>query len=223
MKNLMQLIKVDEAERRILLSLSVLSLFAVVLLILRVVNSGTFTYIFLAGNLILAWIPLALVRFLQKQKLKGWQQMIIGMIWLLCLPNAPYLITDLIHLNHTSGLFYFDLMLIFCFAFTGLLLGTYALLLMFAFLRDRIFFQAKPAYILIAASILLSSIGVFMGRELRLNSWDALINPLYTLLLTLENIAHGSILLYLFYYTGLMATSFVFFHLLNLPQHESNQ
>lgn len=223
MKNLMQLIKLDEAERRILLSLSVLSFFAVVMLMSRVFYTGNITYIFLAGNLILAWIPLALVRFLQKQKLKGWQQMIIGLVWLLFLPNAPYLITDLIHLNHTYSLFYFDLMLIFCFAFTGLLLGTYALLLMFAFLRERIFYQTKPAYLLVGASIILSSLGVFMGRELRLNSWDALINPLYTLITTFENLTHTTVLLYLFYYTGIMGASFVFFHLLNLPQHESNQ
>lgn len=48
--------------------------------------------------------------------------MLLFLLWILLLPNAPYLTTDLFHLNQFSGVpLWFDLVLILFFVITGLL------------------------------------------------------------------------------------------------------
>ena len=93
---------------------------------------GKQTFFFLNWNLFLAWIPyliaLSLPYFYQKLNSK----ILIGCLlfaWLLFFPNAPYILTDFLHLQkRTSIPIWFDLMLLSSFAWTGLMLGYLSLL-----------------------------------------------------------------------------------------------
>jgi uncharacterized membrane protein len=79
------------------------SLFCVALLLLRVYVTGSLFYGFLVWNLFLAAIPYVISTGLSNtvwMKKQSLVLVIILGIWLLFLPNAPYLITDLMHLRH---------------------------------------------------------------------------------------------------------------------------
>jgi len=88
---------------------------------------STHTFIFLIWNLFLAWIPYWISILFAQGITKG-RPWIISLLllstWLLFLPNAPYIITDLLHLRWRHPIpHWFDLMVIFIFAYTGLKLG----------------------------------------------------------------------------------------------------
>lgn len=113
---------------------------------LRVLYTGGAAHLGLVWNLFLAWIPLWLaIPMLWLEPRRGWRGMAVwlglGCLWLLFLPNAPYLLTDLIHLSprypvhdrpirllaevSPGGLapVWYDAVLVFAFAWNGMLLG----------------------------------------------------------------------------------------------------
>src|SRR5690242_14860019 len=56
---------------------------------------------FLYWNLFLAWLPFAAARTTQVLDRRGWSRpglLVVGVFWLAFLPNAPYLVTDPVHL-----------------------------------------------------------------------------------------------------------------------------
>ncbi len=79
-----------------------LSGFCIVLEVFRLLTTETLVYIFLPFNLILAWIPLGFATLASKQE-KNWKFFICFIAWLVFFPNAPYIITDLIHLKARSN------------------------------------------------------------------------------------------------------------------------
>ena len=101
--------------------------FSILLLIARVLVTEEITYLFLPWNLFLAWVPLLITRWLQNDirlMEKKWAFLLLLGIWLLFIPNSFYIITDLFHLTHIdSAPKWFDLLLLFSFAWNGLLLG----------------------------------------------------------------------------------------------------
>lgn len=140
---------------------------------------GSTYYLFLFWNLFLAILPFLLSRtlfvFSQRQKLKNTPFIIISLFWLLLIPNAPYIVTDLIHLSHRHGApLIYDAFLIFTFAWAGLLLFFYSLQDIENIIISK--YGTKIAKIKVPSIILLSSIGVYMGRYLRFNSWDVFID-----------------------------------------------
>lgn len=134
---------------------------------------------FLGWNLLLAWIPyLAALQFERKQRqgAHGAALLVWLLVWLLFLPNAPYMVTDFIHLQYRPPIpVWYDMVMLFSFAFTGLLLGILSLYEMrLALLR---FFSSTRTELFILASIGLAGFGVWMGRFQRWNSWDIMTNP----------------------------------------------
>jgi uncharacterized membrane protein len=149
--------------------------FVGLLIAARVAYSGQIRFVFLIWNLFLAWLPLAISMLFAKpvSTVKHW---ILFACWLLFFPNALYIITDLIHLKETGGVpLWYDAILLFAAAITGLIAGLVSLHYAEKFLTKR--FTHKTVQIIIAAIFFISSFGVYLGRFLRWNSWDVVTNP----------------------------------------------
>ena len=133
------------------------------------------TFLFLVWNLFLAWVPYTLSLLLPKLP-RRWLALPLLAVWLVFLPNAPYLVTDLLHLHYRVGVpFWFDVMMIFSFAWTGLLLGFLSILDVQTFLEKNL--GKRPAAAIIWAVIGLCAFGVYLGRYQRWNTWDLLLEP----------------------------------------------
>ena len=133
------------------------------------------TFLFLIWNLFLAWVPYVLSLLLSKLPTR-WLAVPLLAVWLVFLPNAPYLITDLLHVNYRNGVpLWYDVMMIFSFAWTGLMLFFLSLLDVQAYLEKNI--GQRPAIGIIWVVIGLCAFGVYMGRYQRWNSWDLLLDP----------------------------------------------
>lgn len=139
----------------------------------------SFFFSFLVWNLFLAYVPYGITLYLQtnpKKKYLSYTWVPILAVWLLFLPNAPYITTDLQHLRHSSGHWvYFDVLLVLSYAL-------YALWIFYLTLRDmqRLFFErwlGKYAQYLVFILCFLTAFGIYLGRVLRWNSWDILSNP----------------------------------------------
>jgi len=161
------------------LGLVAASLFCVALVLLRVSESGSTKFAGLIWNLFLAWIPFLLAVAVYD----GWRRrrgrgslLALGALWLLFFPNAPYIVTDFVHLERTADApYWYDAVTVSAFAWTGVLLGFASLFLMQTVVR-----QARGAvagWIFAVIAIGLGSLGIYLGRFLRLNSWDALEHP----------------------------------------------
>jgi len=149
--------------------------FSIFLLAMRIMLTGELIYIFLAWNLFLAWIPFAISQKLTDIKSR-WKLFLLTGCWLLFLPNAPYIITDFLHLKYRAPIpYWYDILLLFSAALNGLLLGLASLLTMEKFLADR--YGSKISGIIILCSFFLCAFGIYMGRYLRWNSWDIILNP----------------------------------------------
>ena len=160
-------------------SLAVLSLFVVTMIVFRILYTGTPEHIGIAWNLALAWIPFALALIVYERARSGlltpaWAG--VGLLWLLFLPNAPYIVTDLKHVGSGDGVpALYDVLLLSAAAWTGLLLGLTSLFLMHAVARRAV--GGVNAWALLVAALALSSFGIYLGRVLRWNSWDVFVRP----------------------------------------------
>jgi uncharacterized membrane protein len=133
------------------------------------------TFLFLVWNLFLAWVPYVLSLLLPKLPTR-WLAVPLLAVWLVFLPNAPYLVTDLLHVHYRNGVpLWYDVMMIFSFAWTGLLLGFISLLDVQTYLEKNIGKRAATG--VIWTVIGLCAFGVYMGRYQRWNSWDLLLDP----------------------------------------------
>lgn len=151
----------------------------VALVFARIILVGNLGYGFLVWNLLLAWLPLILALLIREhhgQGRRGWRLIGLGAAWLLFFPNAPYIFTDLVHLTTKfHGHFWADMMLILLCALTGLMLGFVSLYLVQLVVCDR--FGPVASWLFVMGVAGLSGVGVFLGRFLRLNSWDVIARP----------------------------------------------
>lgn len=174
-------------RRQRLAIISALLLWCVALLLFRVVATESRGHIYLAWNLLLALIPLLCSSTLPQRasvppngdastrRLK-WPQLSMLFLWLLFLPNAPYILTDLIHLESSRGMpQWYDLALILSCAGAGLFFCYLSLLDVQRFIARN--FGAKFGWLVAAGSLLLCGFGIYLGRFLRWNSWDLLTRP----------------------------------------------
>ena len=163
-----------------MLALTFASATTVALVIARIVVTHNIHYGFLIWNLFLAWLPM-MFALLACEKFRGgeprnWRFAALAGAWLLFFPNAPYIFTDFIHLVHGPyRQFWVDLTLILMCALTGLVLGFVSLYLMQSLVRQR--FGQIASWLFIAGVAGLSGFGIYLGRFLRLNSWDIIAKP----------------------------------------------
>ena len=100
----------------------------------------------------------------------------VGFVWLLFLPNAPYIVTDFVHVGRVSGVpVWYDAAMIASFAGVGLVLGLVSILLVQGVVERR--FGAAVGWLMLAPVFFLCSAGIYIGRVHRLNSWDAITSP----------------------------------------------
>ena len=190
--------------------------FSCFLLAARVYVTGYLTYIFLLWNLFLAFLPYAITEWLwarpriamNKMKLLGFM-----ILWMLFIPNSFYILTDLFHLdNFHSAPKWFDLLMIFSFAWNGLLLGLMSVRkteLILEVISGRGF-----SLFIVFIVMWLNAFGIYIGRYLRFNSWDIITQPFSLFNEMFEVLLHparnkmewGMIMVYAFFMTVLYIT-----------------
>jgi len=166
------------ANNRTATTLFMLIAFNFGLLAIRMFATDSLFYGFLAWNLILAAVPMIVSNWLLENPKACKNKMLyfLSAIWLLFLPNAPYIITDFLHFKHSTGMpEWFDLLLLMSFSWSGIALGFLSITGMHHIWQTR--FGFKTGWIFIISCCLLSGFGIYLGRFLRYNSWDIISNP----------------------------------------------
>lgn len=156
------------------------SAISTVLLAMRMLASASWAFWFLEWNLLLAWLPLlfalGLRLNLQKHPWLYWQNVGLSILWLGFLPNSFYIMTDLIHLQHSSETFIlYDAAMIMSFAINGLILGYISLYIVHKQLLKRLSVRASNTIVVLA--LLACGFAMYLGRFLRWNTWDLVLNP----------------------------------------------
>ena len=146
---------------------------------LRALEAGNSRYGFLIWNAMLAWLPLGFALWLMRRlKRSRWLtpgNVLLTLAWLGFLPNSFYLITDLIHLRVTGEVSVLYDAVMFClFIFNAYLVGFMSLYLVHRELERR----HRPKVPAVVGLVLLAcSFAIYLGRTLRWNTWDVLVNP----------------------------------------------
>jgi uncharacterized membrane protein len=165
--------KWSRVEAMMFLSLS----FTVLLIGVRFIYLGKMQFHFFVWNLFLAVIPVLFSRTLHKNDKINFRVIVKLALWLLFLPNAPYIVTDLVHFTERPPVpRWYDLVMITSAAWNGLVLGIISLLQVEQFLLKHL--SQLKVNVIIIATLFLSSFGVYLGRFLRFNSWDIITDPL---------------------------------------------
>jgi len=135
---------------------------------------------FYPWNLVLAWIPMLLAWRIHglwaRRSPRAGLLAVCAVLWFFFLPNAPYIVTDLVHLKtRTPVPKWFDLVMMVSFAWTGLCLGWLSLYLMQEVVRGWCGERWSRAFVV--TMLALSSFGIYLGRFQRWNSWDVIARP----------------------------------------------
>jgi uncharacterized membrane protein len=161
--------------------LTAASAVCIALVVARMTYSDSTRYGGLVWNLFLAWIPFAIAYVAY---VLAWRRLLIYLVipafvflWLIFFPNAPYILTDLQHLGQGGAVvpIWYDVIMLIWFSWTGMLMGVVSLNLMQEIVRRHAGRTAGWVFALAIAG--LSSVGMYVGRFIRLNSWDLLKNP----------------------------------------------
>lgn len=152
--------------------------FCLALLAWRLEWSGRTSFYFLSWNLLLALAPLVFAWVSLLVSKLGWKYMaVVALVpWLLFLPNAPYILTDLLHLKARAPIpLWYDLIMLLAFALTGLMLGYLSMVC-----AERVLLRVlkRPWVMIIHGFVLfLCGFGIYLGRFLRWNSWEVATRP----------------------------------------------
>jgi uncharacterized membrane protein len=159
--------------------LLVASLLSIATVEVRTWKTGDPYYRFLVWNLVLAWVPLVFASAAYASAARSRRKLVVplSIAWILFFPNAPYVLTDFIHLNveQAAAPVWYDALMISACAWTALLLGLTSLYLMQTVAHRAL--GAAWSWAGVVAALALASFGVYLGRFVRFNSWDALIRP----------------------------------------------
>ncbi|WKZ38166.1 MAG: DUF1361 domain-containing protein [Anaerolineales bacterium] len=224
-KNLKPFIRQHRHSLAVFILLNTACLVCILLVAARVAYTESSRHTGLIWNLFLAWIPFMLAYFAHAISWKRiWLYLIIpfvAFIWLIFFPNAPYMLTDLQDLTRGSGgapLWYDVIIVVWC-SWTGTLLGVISLYLM----QDIVvrMFGRALGWVFVFVIAGLSSFGIYIGRFMRLNSWDILQNPAETAVDILGLVIDPSMrlaaftLLYTFFFLFIFILLYSFSHMLS--------
>ena len=156
------------------------SLMACAFFVFRVFYSGSYNYANLLWNLFLAWLPYVFAVIASSvygvTPKRWWLIFLFGFLWLVFFPNAPYIVTDFYYLDPRPPIpLWFDISLIAIFAFTGCFLAIASLRFIHIMIDKSLGRIIGWSFALFALG--LASLGVYLGRFGRYNSWDILLEP----------------------------------------------
>lgn len=167
-------------RERVVVALAGLTVVSVLLFFAGAVANRSLQFDYLLWNLFLAWLPLGLVAVLVRTlRIRLWSTgwpLLLTFFWLILLPNSFYMISDFVHIQDVlrHDLLY-DVVMFTAFIFTASLLGFVSLYLVHTELRKRV--SLRSSSVAIAIIIFLCSFAIYLGRDLRWNSWDVIANP----------------------------------------------
>jgi uncharacterized membrane protein len=168
------------ARERVVASLGGLTAVSVGLFVFGAVTNHSLQFQYLIQNLFLAWLPLGIMavlfRSLRTRLWSSWLPFCLTLLWLVFLPNSFYMISDFVHIQDVvrHNLLY-DVVMFTAFIFTAALVGFCSLYLVHVELRKRI--SMRVSSVLIGVILFLCSFAIYLGRDLRWNSWDVALNP----------------------------------------------
>ncbi|AIQ56039.1 DUF1361 domain-containing protein [Paenibacillus borealis] len=183
---------------------------AATLAVYRVVSLQTDTfYAFLLWNLFLAWVPFFFsmaAHELDKRKIGGLLILPLGIAWLLFFPNAPYIMTDLVHLTirkskyivdgTIQNRYWYDLTTLLLFTWSGWLTGFFSL-----YQFQHVIYRKSNrvlSWVFVLFACVMGGYGVLLGRVYRLNSWDVLTDRHQLYQLVLDSLNRQSVFFSLF-------------------------
>ena len=162
--------------------------YACLLAFLRPALIGRFRADFLIWNLFLAWIPFFLSCVIHYIYRKHFDRRILvycvcipcALLWLLFYPNAPYMLTNFSHFSHFTFFAgrnepillaaWYDFIMYSVFVLTSFLMGCVSLYTLQSIVKNIT--NTVWSWLFVFGVLLLSSYAIFLGRFLRLNSWD---------------------------------------------------
>jgi uncharacterized membrane protein len=168
-------------------------------LAVRILFTGSNIYLFLIWNLFLAWIPFGIslvILWLYSGEKSSRPTRIITLIlsflWLVFYPNAPYILTDVVHLIRlniyyqdmnelvtANALIWYDIILNAAFAIMGHLIGLFSLLFVHQVFEKL--YSKRTGWAIVLGACILSGFGIYLGRFVRLNSTDIIVYPFISL------------------------------------------
>jgi uncharacterized membrane protein len=180
-------------NKRLAISLIIASLVGVGLFAVGVARNHNLDFWYLSYNLILALIPLFLAMWLQKllkiREWKTWLPLLVTFLWILFLPNSFYIVSDFIHLQETPRVDVVqDVVMLMQFSFVGLVFGFMSLFMVHREFIKRV--SAQWAAPLVGALLFLGSFAIYLGRDLRWNSWDIIVQPFAIIIDIFDHIFH---------------------------------
>jgi uncharacterized membrane protein len=180
MKRPTQLVEGLSPLNNLILLLACSNAMSLVFYVLRVLSTGSLRYWYLSWNLFLALVPIffawLLIRRLKTHRWLEPGNITLTALWLGFLPNSFYVLTDFIHLRDTGEInLLFDIVLIFSFTVNAFIAGYLSVYMIHRELLKRKSVEVVSA--VIATVFALCGFAIYLGRTLRWNTWDIVLNP----------------------------------------------
>lgn len=170
----------SQVEQRYIQTAGLLSGLCVTFVVARWAITGSNRYWFLIENLLLAFLALVfswvLCKHLNSGNRSGWKTTLLSLSWLFFLPNTWYVLTDFIHVEPTAAISeLYDIAMVSSLVICGFLFGFTSLYLIHRQLLKRL--GSYWAMTVVLGIILVASFAIYLGRDLRWNTWDILTDP----------------------------------------------
>lgn len=168
------------ARVRLYLALGVSSIASVGLYFLGAWSNHDYAFSYLPWNLTLAWVALAVTLWLEyvlhRSLWSSWYALTLTFMWLVLLPNTFYMVSDYVHLQELTRVdLLFDVVMFTSFIFNAVILGFMSLFIVHQELLKRL--KTRTSGSIIGIVILMCSFAIYIGREMRWNTWDIITNP----------------------------------------------
>jgi uncharacterized membrane protein len=161
-------------DQRHVLSVVLLGVFLLLLMGAQVVAKGQ-TNLFLLWNLFLAGLPI-IAAWAARRATKTWWFVLVSLAWLGFFPNAPYIVTDIMHVRNSHPSYLWLDVIVYG---TAAATGFYAGLVSLRWMHEAIVARVAPlwGWAFVGATSIAAGFGVYLGRFQRWNTWDILTRP----------------------------------------------